>query len=127
MRRELLVRTGPSQRASRPRHPAMLGYRGLHSVGKNLANQLLTAAVSSWCSHLNGCCGVRACDAAGGEMLGVRGWLPVLCLLASCPVASAASLAATEVQEPYLVHVHRQPSVLGAVGRPLVSGKCQLV
>ena len=60
-------------------------------------------------------------------MLGVRGWLPVLWLLASCPVASAASLAATEVQEPYLVHVHRQPSVLGAVGRPLVSGKCQLV
>ena len=66
MRRELLVRTGPSQRASRPRHPAMLGYRGLHSVCKNLANQLLTAAVSSWCSILTAAA-VRRATRLGGK------------------------------------------------------------
>jgi len=41
-------------------------------------------------------------------------------VLASCSGALASSSSA-EAQEAYLIHVHRQPSILGAVGRPLVS------
>jgi len=47
-------------------------------------------------------------------------------VLASCSGALAAS-SSVEAQEAYLIHVHRQPSILGAVGRPLVSRKCQTV
>jgi hypothetical protein len=41
-------------------------------------------------------------------------------VLAPCSGALAASSSA-EAQEAYLIHVHRQPSILGTVGQPLVS------
>lgn len=44
-------------------------------------------------------------------------------VLASCSTAASSS---AEAQEAYLIHVHRQPSKLGAVGRPLVSRESDL-